>query len=403
MKTTASKTMAYITESNIENHNGYFGDFGGKYISKEMEKPIRELENKFKKYVKDENFQKELKYYQKNFIGRETPLYYAKNFSEKIGGAKLYFKREDLNHTGSHKINNCVGQALLAKIMNKKRIIAETGAGQHGVASATVAAHFGMTCTIYMGRKDYDRQYSNVHKMKLLGAEVIPVEMGDKSLKEAVDVALIDFSKNYRDSFYIIGSAVGPHPYPLMVRTFQSIIGMEAREQILEIEDKLPNAVVAAVGGGSNSIGIFHGFLNDESVNLYGVEPAGFGLDTDKHAASINKGKETIMHSFKSMALADEKGNALPVHSIAAGLDYPSIGPEHSYLYKCGRANYVGITDKEAVEAFKLMTRNEGIIPALESSHAIAYGIKLAKKMEKDDIIIVNLSGRGDKDAEREL
>ncbi len=393
----------YIVEENIEKHNGFFGEFGGRFIADELEKPISELEENFKHYIKDEAFQKELKYYQKNFIGRETPLYFAKNLSKYNGGAKIYFKREDLNHTGSHKINNCVGQALLAKIMGKKRIIAETGAGQHGVASATVAAHFDMSCTVYMGRKDYERQISNVHKMKLLGADVIPVEIGDKGLKEAVDVALKDFSENYQHSFYIIGSAVGPHPYPLMVRTFQSVIGLESRTQILELEAKLPKAVVAAVGGGSNSIGMFHGFLQDKAVSLYGVEPAGKGLDTKEHAATINKGIEGMLHSYKSMVLADEAGNILPVHSIAAGLDYPGIGPEHTYLYKTNRANYVGITDEEAIEAFKVTTRTEGIIPALESSHAVAYAMKLAKTMSKDDVIIVCLSGRGDKDAERNL
>ncbi len=403
MNNLAIKTNPYLVEDKIEEHNGFFGNYGGRFITEEMQEPIEELERQFKKHVNDKDFQAKLKYYQKNFIGRETPLYYAENLSKKNGGAKIYFKREDLNHTGSHKINNCVGQALLAKIMNKKRIIAETGAGQHGVASATVAAHFGMSCTVYMGRKDYERQYSNVHKMRMLGAEVVAVEIGDKSLKEAVDVALKDFAENYKESFYIIGSAVGPHPYPLMVRTFQSIIGMEAREQILKLENKLPKAVVAAVGGGSNSIGIFHGFLNDKDVKLYGIEPAGHGLNTDMHAATINKGEEGIMHSFKSMVLADDKGNALPVHSIAAGLDYPAVGPEHSFLHISGRAEYVGITDKEAIDAFKLMTRTEGIIPALESSHAIAYGLKISQNMQKDDIIIVNLSGRGDKDAEREL
>lgn len=391
----------YILDDKIAQHDGFFGDFGGCFISEDLYAPIKEIEENFKRLVVDPKFQKELAYYQKNFIGRESPLYYAKNLSEHNGGAKIYFKREDLNHTGSHKINNCVGQALLAKSMGKKRIIAETGAGQHGVASATVAAHFGMSCTVYMGKKDYDRQYSNVVKMKLLGAEVIPVEIADQGLKEAVDVALKDFSDTYRDSYYIIGSSVGPHPYPLMVRTFQSVIGMEARKQILESEAKLPKAVVAAVGGGSNSIGIFHGFLEDKDVELYGIEPAGLGLDTGKHAATINKGVEGVLHSFKSIVLIDDQGEVLPVHSVAAGLDYPGVGPEHSYLYKSGAANYVAVTDEDAIEAFKLTTCKEGIIPALESSHAVAYALFLAKKLPKEDIVIACLSGQGDKDSER--
>lgn len=397
------KTSAYILEEHISEHDGFFGKFGGAFVPEELVAPIQEIEKHFKKHIRDESFHDQLSYYQKNFIGRKSPLYFAGNLTQAVGGAKIYFKREDLNHTGSHKINNCVGQALLAKLMGKQRIIAETGAGQHGVASATVAAQFGMSCTVYMGKKDYERQYFNVIKMKLLGADVVPVEIGEQGLKEAVDVALEDFSKHYHDSFYIIGSAVGPHPYPLMVRTFQSVIGLEARKQCLEREGKLPKAVVAAVGGGSNSIGIFHGFVKDSEVTLYGVEPGGLGLEPGKHAATICKGKEGILHSFKSIVLTDEVGEVLPVHSIAAGLDYPGVGPEHSFFHESGVAKYVAITDDEAIEAFRLVTRNEGIIPALESSHAVAQGIKLANSFSKDDIVLICLSGRGDKDAERIL
>lgn len=397
------KTSAYMLEEHISEHDGFFGEFGGAFVPEELKAPIQEIEQNFKKYIQDESFHNQLSYYQKTFIGRESPLYFAGNLTDVLGGAKIYFKREDLNHTGSHKINNCVGQALLAKIMGKQRIIAETGAGQHGVASATVAAQFGMSCTVYMGKKDYDRQYFNVIKMKLLGADVVPVEIGEQGLKEAVDVALEDFSKHYHDSFYIIGSAVGPHPYPLMVRTFQSVIGLEARKQCLEKEGKLPKAVVAAVGGGSNSIGIFHGFVKDREVSLYGVEPGGLGLEPGKHAATICKGKEGVLHSFKSIVLTDEDGEVLPVHSIAAGLDYPGVGPEHSHFHKTGLANYVSISDEEAIDAFRMVTRHEGIIPALESSHAVAQGIKLAKALSKDDLVLVCLSGRGDKDAERIL
>lgn len=397
------KTSAYMLEEHISEHDGFFGEFGGAFVPEELKAPIQEIEQNFKKYIQDESFHNQLSYYQKTFIGRESPLYFAGNLTDVLGGAKIYFKREDLNHTGSHKINNCVGQALLAKIMGKQRIIAETGAGQHGVASATVAAQFGMSCTVYMGKKDYDRQYFNVIKMKLLGADVVPVEIGEQGLKEAVDVALEDFSKHYHDSFYIIGSAVGPHPYPLMVRTFQSVIGLEARKQCLEKEGKLPKAVVAAVGGGSNSIGIFHGFVKDREVSLYGVEPGGLGLEPGKHAATICKGKEGVLHSFKSIVLTDEHGEVLPVHSIAAGLDYPGVGPEHSHFHKTGLANYVSISDEEAIDAFRMVTRHEGIIPALESSHAVAQGIKLAKALSKDDLVLVCLSGRGDKDAERIL
>lgn len=374
-----------------------YGEFGGQYVPQELKEKLNEIRKNFKEAIKDKEFIKEYKYYLKQFVGRPSPLYYAKNFSNYLGGAKIYLKREDLNHTGAHKINNAIGQILLAKRMNKKHIIAETGAGQHGVATATACCLFNMKCTIFMGSEDIKRQHVNVERMKLLGAEVVSVTRGNGTLKEAVDEAF-EYLLEHEDAFYLIGSAVGPAPYPEMVRYFQKVIGEEAKKQILKQEHKLPKAIIACVGGGSNSIGLFADFIKEKDVEIYGVEGAGLGLSTGKHASAIYNNKIGILHGMKTYLMEDEKGNVKDAYSISAGLDYPGIGPEHAYLNKIGRVKYDGITDKEAVEAFKLLTKLEGIIPALESSHAIAYAMKIAKNYKKDDCIIVNLSGRGDKD-----
>ncbi|CBH22099.1 tryptophan synthase, beta subunit [Acetoanaerobium sticklandii] len=382
----------------MERNNGYFGQFGGAFVPEELKNVLKDVEEAFYKYIEDEEFLSELAYYQRQYIGRENPLYLAKRLSEQLGGAKIYLKREDLNHTGAHKINNAMGQVLLAKRMGKKRIIAETGAGQHGVATATVCALMGLECIIYMGAIDIKRQELNVFRMEMLGAKVVPVTTGTATLKDAVDEALADFVANAHDTFYLLGSAVGPHPYPTMVREFQSVIGKEARKQILEVEGKLPDYIVACVGGGSNAIGLFAPFVDDLSVKIVGVEPGGKGLDTNEHAASISKGSVGVIHGFKCYTLQDENGEPLPVHSIAAGLDYPGVGPEHSYYKESNRAEYIAITDDEAMQAFFLLSRTEGIIPAIESAHAVAYAVKLAKTLSKDQTIIVNLSGRGDKD-----
>lgn len=382
----------------MERNNGYFGQFGGAFVPEELKNVLKDVEEAFYKYIEDEEFLNELAYYQRQYIGRENPLYLAKRLSEQLGGAKIYLKREDLNHTGAHKINNAMGQVLLAKRMGKKRIIAETGAGQHGVATATVCALMGLECIIYMGAIDIKRQELNVFRMEMLGAKVVPVTTGTATLKDAVDEALADFVANAHDTFYLLGSAVGPHPYPTMVREFQSVIGKEARKQILEAEGKLPDYIVACVGGGSNAIGLFAPFVDDLSVKIVGVEPGGKGLDTNEHAASISKGSVGVIHGFKCYTLQDENGEPLPVHSIAAGLDYPGVGPEHSHYKESNRADYVAITDDEAMQAFFLLSRTEGIIPAIESAHAVAYAVKLAKTLSKDQTIIVNLSGRGDKD-----
>ena len=382
----------------MERNNGYFGQFGGAFVPEELRNVLKDVEEAFYKYIEDEEFLNELAYYQRQYIGRENPLYLAKRLSEQLGGAKIYLKREDLNHTGAHKINNAMGQVLLAKRMGKKRIIAETGAGQHGVATATVCALMGLECIIYMGSIDIKRQELNVFRMEMLGAKVVPVTTGTATLKDAVDEALADFVANAHDTFYLLGSAVGPHPYPTMVREFQSVIGKEARKQILEAEGKLPDYIVACVGGGSNAIGLFAPFVDDLSVKIVGVEPGGKGLDTNEHAASISKGSVGVIHGFKCYTLQDENGEPLPVHSIAAGLDYPGVGPEHSYYKESNRAEYIAITDDEAMQAFFLLSRTEGIIPAIESAHAVAYAVKLAKTLSKDQTIIVNLSGRGDKD-----
>ena len=375
-----------------------YGEFGGQYVPQELKEKLNEIEREFTKAKNDEKFVKEYLYYLKQYVGRPTPLYYAENLSKYAGGAKIYLKREDLNHTGAHKINNSLGQALLAKRMNKTHIIAETGAGQHGVATATVCSLFNIKCTIFMGKEDIKRQKVNVEKMKLLGAEVYEVTKGEGTLKEAVDVAF-EYLLKHQDVFYLIGSAVGPSPYPEMVKYFQKIIGEEAKKQILEQEGKLPKAIVACIGGGSNSIGLFTDFIKEE-VQIFGIEGAGKGIETGKHASAIYNNKIGILHGMKTYIMQDDKGNIEEAYSISAGLDYPGIGPEHAYLKSIGRVKYESITDKEAVEAFKLLCRLEGIIPALESSHAIAYAIKIAKNYKNNDSIIVNLSGRGDKDIE---
>ncbi len=392
--------MTYISKYSTPDAQGYFNGFGGQIVPDLLKPVMEEIAEAYEKIKTDPEFIREMKYYAEKFIGRETPLYFAERLTKETGGAKIYLKREDLCHTGAHKINNVMGQILLARKMGKKRIIAETGAGQHGVATATGCALFGLPCTVYMGAEDVKRQSLNVFRMKMLGAEVIAVERGQKTLSDAVDEALEDLVKNYRDTFYLIGSAVGPHPYPMMVRDFQSVIGTEARRQILEAEGRLPDYAVACVGGGSNAIGLFSGFVNDSSVRLVGVEAAGKGLDTNEHCATMAKGAPGVLHGAYTYLLQDENGRPLPTHSISAGLDYPAVGAEHSMLKETGRAVYESATDKEAVDACMKLCRIEGIIPALESSHALAYAIKLAKTLDKDRLIIVNLSGRGDKDVD---
>ena len=380
---------------------GRFGQFGGQYVAETLMNVLGDLEKEFEKAIEDQEFLDEFNYYMKDYVVRENPLYFAKNFSEKYGKAKIYLKREDLNHTGAHKINNAIGQVLLAKRMGKKRIIAETGAGQHGVATATAAALFGMECEIFMGAEDIERQALNVFKMEALGAKVVSVTDGSKTLADAVDAALKNWVAQVETTFYILGSAVGPHPYPTIVKYFQSIISREAKKQILEKENRLPDYVVACVGGGSNAIGMFSEFIDHEQVKLVGVEPAGLGVDTDKHAASISKGSVGIIHGMKTYVLQDEDGQIAPVYSISAGLDYPGVGPEHSYLKDTKRASYAAVTDDEAVDAFMELTKLEGIIPAIESAHAIAHVMKMAPELEEGKIVIISLSGRGDKDVAR--
>ena len=372
--------------------------FGGQYVSETLMNALIDLDYAYNTCIEDSDFQEELKYYLENYAGRETPLYYAKRLSAYAGGGKIYLKREDLNHTGAHKINNVLGQILLAKKMGKTRIIAETGAGQHGVATATAAAMFGLTCEVYMGTEDVERQALNVFRMKLLGAKVHPVYSGTCTLKDATNEAIRDWTQNVKNTFYVIGSVVGPHPYPTMVRDFQRIIGDETKTQIMENESRLPDYVIACVGGGSNAIGIFYPFIKDETVALIGVEAAGMGTDTTAHAATLTKGTHGVLHGMMSYFLQDEDGQITPPYSISAGLDYPGIGPEHAFLHESGRAAYMAVTDKEALEAFSLLSQLEGIIPALESAHAVAYAIRKAKQTGKDEIIVVNLSGRGDKD-----
>lgn len=379
---------------------GHFAGFGGMYMAETLMDPVLELKEAYNKYMKDPQFLKEMDKDLAYYVGRPSPLYYAERWSEMLGGAKIYLKREDLNHTGAHKINNTIGQALLARYMGKKRVIAETGAGQHGVATATVAARFGMECVVYMGEEDIRRQSINVYRMKLLGAKVVSVTSGSRTLKDACNEAIRDWITNVDDTFYIFGTASGPHPYPAMVRDFQSIIGREAREQILEQEGKLPDAIVACVGGGSNAIGLFHPFLEDRDVKIFGVEAAGHGIETGEHAAPLTAEgtKVGVLHGTKTYVMSTEAGQIIETHSISAGLDYPGVGPEHAWLKDIGRANYVAVTDIEALEGFHDLTRYEGIMPALESSHAIAYVKKLAPTMSKDESIVVCLSGRGDKD-----
>ncbi|SFP68108.1 tryptophan synthase, beta chain [Caldicoprobacter faecalis] len=379
---------------------GRFGIFGGQYVPETVMNALIELEKEFNAAIQDEDFMQEYRYYLREYAGRPTPLYFAQNLTEKLSGAKVYLKREDLNHTGAHKINNVLGQILLAKRMGKKRVIAETGAGQHGVATATGAAMFGMQCEIFMGKEDVRRQALNVFRMRLLGAKVHSVESGTGTLKDAVNEAIRDWVTRIEDTFYVMGSVVGPHPYPTIVREFQKVIGEEARAQILEKEGRLPDYVIACVGGGSNAMGIFHPFYHDKQVKLIGVEAAGLGLETGKHAATMAKGSVGVLHGMKTLLLQDSEGQVMPVHSISAGLDYPGVGPEHAYYKEIGRAEYVAVTDREAVEAFVELSRTEGIIPALESAHAVAYALKLVPQLPKDKIVIVNLSGRGDKDVE---
>lgn len=386
--------------ANVPDEFGRFGKFGGRYVPETLMNALIELEQAYEKYSKDPEFIAEVNYLLKQYSGRPTSLYYAERLSEKLGGAKIYLKREDLNHTGAHKINNTIGQAVLAKRMGKKKVIAETGAGQHGVASATVAALLGLECKVFMGEEDTKRQQLNVFRMNLLGAEVIPVTSGTRTLKDAGNETLRYWVSHVDDTFYILGSVVGPHPYPMMVRDFQRIIGDETRRQILETEGRLPDMIVAAVGGGSNAMGIFYPFVEDQEVKLIGVEAAGRGVHTEEHAATMTKGSHGVFQGSMSYLLQDEYGQVLPAHSISAGLDYPGVGPEHAYLKDSGRAQYVPITDQEALDALQVLSRTEGIIPALESAHAIAQTIKLAPTLSKDQIIVVSLSGRGDKDVE---
>ena len=377
---------------------GHFGTFGGRFVAETLMPLILAVEHAYEAACEDSSYQAELDDYLKNYAGRPSPLYFARRLTEHFGGAKIYFKRDELNHTGSHKINNTIGQILLARRMNKTRIIAETGAGQHGVATATVCALFDLPCIIYMGATDIERQQPNVFRMRLLGAEVIPVTSGTGTLKDAMNEALRDWVANVETTFYIIGTAAGPHPYPKMVRNFQSVIGKEAREQFLEAEARLPNSLVACIGGGSNAIGLFHPFLDDPTVQMYGVEAAGHGIETGKHAASLTGGRPGVLHGNRTYLLQNRDGQIIDAHSISAGLDYPGIGPEHSWLHESNRVNYVSATDSEALEAFQLCSRIEGIIPALEPSHALAYVSKVAGDLPKDHLICMNMCGRGDKD-----
>ena len=378
-------------------NNKQYGEYGGQYVAESLMNTLKELETAYREAIKDPEFIREYEYYLKDYVGRETPLYLAEKLSEKYG-TKIYLKREDLNHTGAHKINNVIGQILLAKRMGKKKVIAETGAGQHGVATATGAALFGMECTVYMGEEDMERQALNVFRMEMLGARVECVKTGSRTLKDATNEAIRTWTKNAEDTFYIIGSAVGPHPYPEMVKQFQRVISVETKKQILEKEGRLPDCVIACVGGGSNSIGMFAEFIDEKNVQLIGVEAAGCGIETGKHASAFSVGQAGVLHGMRSYLLQDEDGNVQIAHSISAGLDYPGVGPEHAYLHDSGRAQYVSVTDDEAMEALLELCKTEGIIPAIESAHALAYAFKKAKDMTPDQIMVVNLSGRGDKD-----
>ena len=380
------------------NAAGHFGPYGGSFVSETLTHAIAELRDAYARYQNDPEFLAEFAYELKHFVGRPSPIYHAARMSREMGGAQIYLKREDLNHTGAHKINNVIGQAMLAKRMGKPRVIAETGAGQHGVATATICARYGLECVVYMGSEDVKRQSPNVYRMKLLGATVVPVELGSRTLKDALNEAMRDWVTNVENTFYIIGTVAGPHPYPMMVRDFQSIIGKEAIEQMPEMAGRQPDAVLACVGGGSNAMGIFHPYIPFEGTRLIGVEAAGEGLDSGKHSASLQRGQPGVLHGNRTYILQDENGQITETHSISAGLDYPGVGPEHAWLKDIGRAEYVGVTDTEALAAFHYLCRTEGIIPALESSHAIAYAMKMAKTMRSDQHILVNLSGRGDKD-----
>jgi tryptophan synthase beta chain len=391
-------SSGFKTSTNLPDAAGHFGPYGGRFVAETLMGPLEELTAAYSRYLQDPGFLAEFDYELKNYVGRPSPLYHAQRWSEKLGGAQIYLKREDLNHTGAHKINNTVGQALLAKRMGKRRVIAETGAGQHGVATATVAARLGMECVVYMGSEDIQRQAINVYRMKLLGAEVVPVEAGSKTLKDALNEAMRDWVSNVDNTFYIIGTVAGPHPYPAMVRDFQAIIGRETKQQCLEQTGRLPDALIACVGGGSNAIGLFYPFIGDEDVAMYGVEAGGDGLETGRHAASLSAGSPGVLHGNRTYLMEDNNGQIIETHSVSAGLDYPGVGPEHAWLKDSGRANYVVINDDEALASFHDLTRIEGIIPALESSHALAFTAKLAPERERDTIIIVNLSGRGDKD-----
>ena len=387
-------------KNSLPDKHGHFGIFGGRYVAETLMPALLELEDMYRQARRDKAFREEFKNHLRYYSGRETPLYFARRLTEHLGGARIYLKREDLNHTGSHKLNNTLGQALLARRMGKKRVIAETGAGQHGVATATVAALFGMDCQVFMGEEDIRRQAPNVFRMKILGAKVIPVKSGTATLKDAMNEAMRQWVSRVRDTFYVIGTTAGPHPYPMMVRDFQSVIGREARKQILSLEGRLPDVLVACIGGGSNAMGLFYPFRNDGAVRMIGVEAAGMGVTTTQHAASISAGSVGVLHGNKTYLLQDKDGQIHDAYSIAAGLDYPGVGPEHGYFHSSGRAAYVSVTDKEAVDAFLTLSQLEGIIPALESAHAVAHAMKIAPTMTQDQIMIVNLSGRGDKDAE---
>ncbi len=378
--------------------NTKFGEFGGQYVPESLMRPLEELEQAYEKAKNDEKFWEEYNYYIREYAGGPTPLYFARNLTDNLAGAKVYLKREDLNHTGAHKINNVLGQVLLAKRMGKKKVIAETGAGQHGVATATGAALFKMECTVFMGREDMERQKLNVFRMEMLGAKVVPAESGTQTLKDATNEAIREWVRTAEDTFYVIGSVVGPHPYPTMVRDFQRIIGDEIKKSLMQKEGRLPDALIACVGGGSNAAGMFYPFIADESVRLIGVEAAGKGIDTPLHAATFAKGRKGIIHGMKTYLIQDDDGNVYPVYSISAGLDYPGVGPEHSHLFETRRAEYVSITDDESIEALHYLSRTEGIIPAIESAHAVAHALKIVPTMGRDEIVVINISGRGDKD-----
>ena len=393
-----TETYNFTEPYNMPDERGHFGPYGGMFVAETLMLPIQELNEAYQHYIKDPDFIAEMDADLQHYVGRPSPLYLAERWTRELGGAQIYLKREDLNHTGAHKVNNTIGQALLAKRMGKKRIIAETGAGQHGVATATVAARMGLECVVYMGSVDIERQALNVYRMRLLGAEVVAVESGSKTLKDALNEALRDWVTNVDDTFYIIGTVAGPHPYPAMVRDFQTIIGREAKQQLNEMTGRLPDALVACVGGGSNAIGLFYPFIDDAGVKMYGVEAAGDGIETGRHSAPLCAGRPGVLHGNRTYLMEDDDGEIIETHSISAGLDYPGVGPEHAWLKDIGRVDYVNITDAEALQGFHALTKMEGIIPALESSHALAYTMKLAPTMNQDQILVVNLSGRGDKD-----